>query len=85
MGREEFPRRMNKRGGPNKWGGKNFHEELINGKVLIRTSRVEKSYKINKQACPFIRHLRVLASALGTGSLNLTSSQHIIILKNVDL
>ena len=43
----------------NKWGGRNFHEELINGEVLIRMSRVEKSYKINKRACLFIRHLRV--------------------------
>ena len=35
-------------------------QKLIKGEALIRVSRVEKSSEINKRACPFIRHLRVI-------------------------
>ena len=44
---------------PNKRGGWNFSQKIINGEALIRVSRVEKFPKINKRACPFIRKLRV--------------------------
>ena len=50
----------NKRGDPNKWGGWNFFQNLINGEVLIRAGRVNFSKKINKRASPFIRQVRVL-------------------------
>ena len=58
-GRMTIFSKINKRAGPNKWGGWKIFEKLINGETLIRLSRVEKIPKINKRACPFIRDLRV--------------------------
>ena len=43
----------------NKWGGRKFYQNLINGETLIRLSRMEKNPEINKRACLFIRDLRV--------------------------
>ena len=59
MGRLEFSSKVNKRGDPNKRGGRKIFQNLINGVVLIRAWWVENVSRINKRVTLFIRQVRV--------------------------
>ena len=46
-------------GRPNNQAGCTKFGKFINGQGAIRVGRVSKFFEINKQACPFIRQVRV--------------------------
>ena len=64
MGREDKHQDNNKWGGSIKQGGRIKFDTKINGEALIRVSRVEKWFEINKRACPYIKYSRVLSNYL---------------------
>ena len=48
-----------KMGRPNNWAGCTKFGKSINGQGAIRTDRVQTFFEIDKQACPFVRQVRV--------------------------